>query len=161
MSNAWHHRSDAFSSIAALIGIVGARMGLTFLDPIAGLIVSIIVIKVGIKLFLDGYNELMDTSIEKEKLKIIIEEINSHKDINHINQIRTRKHGSKVFVDMRLCVNPYLTIIDGHLIVHEVKEVVRSQVLNAKDVLISINPCIYEEDNQCVKCKHYNNMFID
>ncbi|WP_432667196.1 cation diffusion facilitator family transporter [Wukongibacter baidiensis] len=156
IADAWHHRSDAFSSIAALIGIVGARMGYPFLDPLAGLIVAIIIIRVGLELFIQGYNELMDISIEEEKLLNLVNKIVSHNEVLNINKIRTRKHGSKVFVDIKVCVNPYFTVLKGHTISHEVEDLVHDNIENVKDVLISIAPCKNPKKGDCLLCK-YNN----
>lgn len=152
IADAWHHRSDALSSIAALIGIVGARLGYAFLDPLAGLIVSIIIIKIGIELFIQGYNELMDISIDEEKLRNLINKIISHQEILNINKIRTRKHGSKVFVDIKVCVNPDFTVHKGHVISHEVEDLVHNNVENVKEVLISIIPCKNKKSGQCLTC---------
>ncbi len=158
IADAWHHRSDAFSSIAALIGIVGARMGYTFLDPLAGLIVAIIIIKVGLELFIQGYNELMDMSIEEEKLLNLVNKIISHHEVLNINKIRTRKHGSKVFVDIKVCVNPDFTVLKGHTISHDVEDLVHDNIENVKDVLISIAPCKNPRNGDCLLCKYNNDI---
>lgn len=154
IADAWHHRSDALSSIAALIGIVGARMGYLFLDPLAALIVSIIIIKIGVELFIQGYNELMDISIEEEALRDLINKILSHQEIININKIRTRKHGPKVFVDMKICVNPSITILKGDTISHEIEDIVYNNIENVKEVLISIKPCKNMKKGQCLSCKN-------
>lgn len=156
VADAWHHRSDALSSIAALIGIVGARLGYAFLDPLAGLVVSIIIIKIGIELFMQGYNELMDISIEEEKIRDLISKIVSHQEIFNINNIRTRKHGSKVFVDIKVCVNPEFTVHKGHVISHEVEDMVHNSIENVKEVLISIIPCKNRKSGQCLACENSN-----
>ncbi len=152
IADAWHHRSDALSSIAALIGILGARVGYKFLDPLAGFMVSIIIIKVGIELFIQGYNELMDISIEEEKLHRLINKIISHNEILNINKIRTRKHGSKVFVEIKVCVNPDFTVRKGHIISQAVEGMVHNNLDNVKEVLISIIPCKNKKYGQCVSC---------
>lgn len=154
IADAWHHRSDALSSIAALVGIVGARMGYHLLDPLAGFIVAVIIIKVGLELFIQGYKELMDMSIDEEKLRKLIKKIMSHHKILNINKIRTRKHGSKVFVDMKVCINADFTVLEGHNICHEVEDIVHDNIENVKDVLISIAPCQNKENKDCSYCKH-------
>lgn len=140
IADAWHHRSDALSSIAAFIGILGARLGYPFLDPLAGLIVSIVVIKVGIEIFMDGYNELMDESIEEEKLKELIQKISRHRDVVAINDIKARKHGSKVFIDMAISVDANITVKKGHDIAVDVENIVYDNIDNVKDVLVHVNP---------------------
>ncbi|WP_243414617.1 cation diffusion facilitator family transporter [Sporosalibacterium faouarense] len=153
IADAWHHRSDALSSIAALIGIIGSRLGYTFLDPVAGFVVSIIVLKVGVELFIKGYNELMDSSIEKTKLQQIILEIKSHEGIINIGQIKTRKHGSKVFFDIKICVKSNITVVEGHEIAEEVEDIVYKNIGGVKDVLVHVNPCEDKKRYSCEICK--------
>lgn len=157
IADAWHHRSDALSSIAALVGIIGARMGYVFLDPLAAFIVSAIIIKIGVELFIQGYNELMDISIGEEALQDIVNKILCHKEIININKIRTRKHGPKVFVDIKICVDPGITILKGDTISHEVEGIVYDNLDNVKEVLISIRPCKNIKKGQCLSCE--NNSF--
>ncbi|RKD30909.1 cation diffusion facilitator family transporter [Thermohalobacter berrensis] len=145
IADAWHHRSDSLSSIAALIGIIGARFGYKILDPLAGLIVSIIVIKVGLELFLHGYNELMDVSIEQEKIDEISNKLLHETDITRLDELRARKHGSKVYVDIRVSVDPNITVHKGHDIAEDVEKVVYQNIANVKDVLVHVNPCFEEE----------------
>lgn len=159
IADAWHHRSDALSSIAALIGIVGARMGYKVLDPIAGLIVSIIVVKVGIQLFLQGYRELMDTSIEEGKLYKLAHKLLENSQINNINEIRTRRHGTKVFVDIKICVDPHLTVSEGHDVAEEVENIIYNSIDNVKDVLVHVNPCKSDE-TKCSDCDRKTSRFI-
>jgi len=154
MADAWHHRSDAFSSIAALIGIIGSRLGYRILDPLAGLIVSIIIVKVGTELFLQGYNELMDSSIEEEELNKLVNKIVADTGIKDINQIRARRHGSKVFVDIEICVEPDITVAKGHSLAEEVEDVVYDNIQNAKSVLVHVNPCDNKEIHDCENCKN-------
>lgn len=141
MADAWHHRSDALSSVGTLIGIGGARLGFKILDPLAGLIVSVIVIKVGIELFLKGYNELMDSSIDEDELaqisKIVLRETN----IESINDLKARKHGSKVFIDIEICVDSHISVLEGHDIAENVEKVIYDNLDDVKKVLVHVNPC--------------------
>lgn len=140
IADAWHHRSDALSSIAVFIGVAGARIGFSILDIIAGIIVSFIVIKVGFDIFKECFQELMDVSIHLEELERLRELILQHKGVFHISDIRTRKHGSKVFVDIRISVDSSIDIYDGHLIAEEVEKLIKTQVKNVKDVVVHLDP---------------------
>lgn len=159
-ADAWHHRSDALSSIGALIGIIGARMGYSIFDPIAGFIVAIIVIKVGIELLIQGYNELMDSSIEKSELYNLADRIISHKGIINVNQIKARKHGSKVYFDVKICVNSKLTVEEGHNIAEEVEKTIYSNVENTKDVIVHVNPCHDSKTQYCIDCVNETSRFL-
>ncbi|MDR5659683.1 cation diffusion facilitator family transporter [Serpentinicella sp. ANB-PHB4] len=146
MADAWHHRSDAFSSLAALIGIVGSRMGVDVLDAIAAIFVSLIVIKIGFSIFKDCFQLLIDVSINLDKLEEIKELLLKHEEIKNINDIRTRKHGSKVFIDLKVCVSSKLSISKGHQISDEVERIIRSKVKNVKDIVVHLDPCFHEKE---------------
>ncbi|WP_352420318.1 cation diffusion facilitator family transporter [Proteiniborus sp.] len=146
MADAWHHRSDALSSIGTLVGIAGARLGYEIFDPLAGLIVSVIVVKVGVELFLKGYNELMDSSIEEDKLIQISNLILGETKIESICDIKARKHGSKIFVDVEVCVNPNISVLEGHDLAEDVEKVVYDNLDNVKKVLVHVNPYNEIED---------------
>lgn len=141
MSDAWHHRSDAFSSIAAFIGIIGARMGYGFLDPLAGIIVSIIVVKVGIELLLSSIDELMDGAIDQEKMDTIKKQIELIEGIKSVTDLRGRKHGSKACIDIKICVDPFISVYMGHNIGEKAEKLILSQIKNAKEVIVHIDPC--------------------
>lgn len=165
MSDAWHHRSDAFSSIAALIGIMGARMGYGFLDPLAGIIVSIIVIKVGIQLLILAMDELMDGAIDKEKMNNIREELKMIEGVRAITELRGRKHGSKAYVDIKICVDPHISVHKGHDIGENAENLVLSRMKNVKEVIVHIDPC---ERDECIesliekeKCTKYKGGSVD
>ncbi|WP_069650481.1 cation diffusion facilitator family transporter [Caloranaerobacter ferrireducens] len=160
IADAWHHRSDALSSIAALFGVIGARMGYPLLDPLAGLIVSIIVVKVGVEFFIHGYNELMDISIEESKLYEIAERLMKNTNIKNINDIKARKHGSKVYVDIKICVDPNITVYMGHSIAEEVEEEVKKSLDNVKDVMVHVNPCSNYEEMNCLACKNKTSKYV-
>lgn len=160
IADAWHHRSDALSSFAALIGIIGARMGYKFLDPLAGIIVSIIVIKAGIQIFLNALNELMDVSIEIEKIEELAHKILAHNEIKTINDIKARKHGSKVFVDVEIAVDPDITVSKGHDIAEDVENIIYSNVENIKDVLVHVNPCCSSGIEHCKTCDSKTSQFV-
>lgn len=160
IADAWHHRSDALSSIAVLFGVVGARMGYSFLDPLAGLIVSIIVVKVGVEFFIHGYNELMDVSIEENKLYEIAERLIKNTNVKNINDIKARKHGSKVYVDIKVCVDPNITVYMGHSIAEEVEEEVKKSLDNVKDVMVHVNPCSNHEETNCLVCKNKTSKYV-
>ncbi|MBB6217129.1 cation diffusion facilitator family transporter [Anaerosolibacter carboniphilus] len=141
MGDAWHHRSDALSSVAALVGILGARLGYGFLDPLAGTIVSLIVVKIGLELLKSGIDELMDSAIDREKMEEIQKEINCLEGIIAINELRGRKHGSKAYVDIKICVDPLISVYAGHNIGEKVEELVKSKMNNVKDVIVHLDPC--------------------
>ncbi len=139
--DAWHHRSDALSSVAVLGGILGARLGFGFLDPLAGAVVSLIVVKIGLGLLKSGIDELMDSAIDGEQMEEIHKEINGLEGVIAINEMRGRKHGSMAYMDIKICVNPLISVYTGHNIGEKVEELVKSKVDNVKDVVVHLDPC--------------------
>ncbi|AKL94913.1 cation diffusion facilitator family transporter [Clostridium aceticum] len=152
IADAWHNRSDAFSSIAALIGITGARFGYTVMDPLAGIFVSILILKTGISIYKQAILTLMDTAPSKEVLEQIREAAFQAKGIKEVQDIRVRQYGSKLIVDMKVCVNPNITVEEGHGAAARAKENLMKSNYDIQDVLIHVNPCRKIELENCEEC---------
>ncbi|AOT72996.1 cation diffusion facilitator family transporter [Geosporobacter ferrireducens] len=154
MGDAWHHRSDALSSVAALLGILGARMGYVFLDPLAGAIVSLIVVKIGIQLLLAGIDELMDGALDEAQMNTVHSKLKDIDGIGCITEIRGRKHGSKAYVDVKICVDPHISVYKGHNIGEEVEALIKENIENVKDVIVHVDPCTRELEvmSPCKTC---------
>lgn len=140
-ADAWHHRSDALSSIAALVGLIGATFGIMILDAIMGVVVSAIVAKVGWDIFMESFHGLIDVSIQQEELIEIKNEILQLKEVHHINDIRTRKHGSVVYVDVKVCVDPFMEVYLGHQVADKIEAIVNEKVQRLEDVIVHLDPC--------------------
>ena len=145
-ADAWHHRSDALSSIAAFIGIGGAMIGFKPLEPIATVIVALIVCKVAIDIFKDAMNELMDVSISEEQEKQILECSEVTDGVKHIKTLRTRKHGAFAYVDLVICVDANLTVKEGHDIATNLEKKLISEISLIKGITVHVEPCCDEPD---------------
>lgn len=155
-ADAWHHRSDALSSIAALIGLVGASFGFMRVDAIMGVAVSVIVAKVGWDIFKESFHGLIDVSIQQEELVKIKKQILQLAEVYHINDIRTRIHGSVVYVDVRVCVDPYMEIHEGHQVADQIEAIVKEEIQHLEDVIVHLDPCFgsnESHDPQEKECK--------
>lgn len=141
MADAWHHRSDSLSSLGVLIGIGGAMMGFKFLDPVAGIVVSLMVLKVGIEILKDSANELMDYSVPKEEEIMMRDIILETEGVNSITNLRTRKHGPVVYVDLAICVEPTITVLEGHEIAHRAEDALKEKIENVKGVSVHLDAC--------------------
>ncbi|WP_110943015.1 cation diffusion facilitator family transporter [Inediibacterium massiliense] len=157
MSDAWHHRSDSLSSIAVLAGIIGAKLGYTFLDPLAGIGVSLIVIKIGVQILTASIDELMDASIEQEKIEGFIEKIEKIEDVMKVTDLRVRKHGSKACVDIKICVNPLLSVVEGHTIGERAEDLILKEDSMIKEVIVHIDPCEEKKKNCTDSCPKTKN----
>ncbi len=146
-ADAWHHRSDALSSIAALIGITGARLGFPILDPLAGFIVSIFVVKAGLGLFRTAYEELMDAALPRDMIKRIEDLALDVEGVKRVKDIKGRKMGIEIFIDMTIEVDKDMTVSNAHTITSKIKRSVINDVHSIKDILVHVEPYEKEMDS--------------
>ena len=139
-ANAWHHRTDAFSSIVVIVGIIGATNGFFFLDSLAAIIVGVMIIYVGWKLGFEATKELVDTSIDPEDIKILHSALSEIKGVNSVHTLRTRKVGHKKSADVHVQVNPFLSVSEGHIISVSVERVAKECFEDLDDVTVHIDP---------------------
>jgi cation diffusion facilitator family transporter len=139
-ANAWHHRSDAFSSIVVLIGIYGAANGHLYLDSIAAIIVGLMIIFIAWKLGIGATKELVDTSIDAEDIAKLRSALSEIKGVNSVHSLRTRRNGHKISADVHVQVNPFLSVSEGHIISVSVERVAQSCVEDLTDVTVHIDP---------------------
>lgn len=139
-ATAWHHRSDSMSSIGALIGIVGARFGLTILDAIASLLICLIVVKIGIDVLKASIKNLIDTSADEEDVKKITEICKDFPGVEKIIDLKTRQFGHKIYVAATIGCKNDLTLEEGHAIAEDLHDKLESEVNNIKHVFIHVDP---------------------
>lgn len=142
MADAWHHRSDAISSIGSLIGITFARMGYPIFDPIASILISLLILKVGYDIFKDGFNKMVDKSCSEgveEKIRNIV---NSQRGVEGIDVLRTREFGAKMFVDIEILADANLTLKESHSIAQKVHDEVEKEFPDCKHCMVHVNPTL-------------------
>ncbi len=147
-ANAWHHRTDAISSIVVFIGIGGAMTGLTWLDSVAAIMVSIMIAKIGWDIGWPAIVELTDSAVEEEKLKEIIKTIEAVDGATEFHMLRTRKMGREVLVEVHVLVDPCVTVSEGHMIGDRVLARLKREHPDIGDVTIHIDP---EDDTDLSK----------
>ena len=140
IADAWHHRSDAFSSIAALIGIAGARLGFEILDPVAGIIVGILVVKIGFNIFHTAFDELLDSALPREITDRIKKLALETDGVKKVAVLKARKLGLDILVDMTIEVEKSMAVEEAHLITAKIRRSVLKNIPNATDVLIHVEP---------------------
>lgn len=146
VADAWHHRSDAFSSIAAFFGVMGARLGFPVLDPLAGGFVAIFIIKMGIGLFRSTVDELMDAQVDEELRDKILWYSEKVSGVEHVDDIRLRRYGSHYHVDLKLSVDRGLTVREGHDIASVVRQILIQSLAPVSDVLVHVDPYPDQKD---------------
>jgi cation diffusion facilitator family transporter len=139
-ANAWHSRSDAFSSVAVLVGIIGAMLGYPWMDTLAVIVVALIIAKIGWELCTEALRELVDTQVPKHRRDQIEAEILSVAGITGINSLRSRLSGGKIILELSLRVDPHIEVSEGHTIGECVSRALTGQFSDIADVIYHIDP---------------------
>ncbi len=141
-ANAWHHRSDALSSIPVLIAVVASLIDprLRFLDQIGAVIVSAFIIKVGLKILFTNINDLLDTGLSMEKINNIKKIITNIRNVRGVHRLRTRKLANYIYLDLHLEVDGQLSVIQGHDISEKVKHTLIQNNPKIIDVMVHLEP---------------------
>lgn len=139
-ADAWHHRSDAFSSIGTLVGVIGSRLGFPALDPIAAIIVGLMIIKVGVDLYLKSVKELVDESADEETIDKIIKKVYEIEGVEGIRNLRTRIFGNRIYVDIDIYVDGEITVRSGHEIAEKVHNKLEREITDIKHCMVHVDP---------------------
>ena len=139
-ANAWHHRSDAISSIIVLIGIGGSIMGLPYFDSLAAIGLGSMIIRMGALLSWKALKELIDTALSHEEVKAIRKAISNIDGVIDLHMLRTRLMGGRALVDVHLQVDGDISVSEGHQISENVRSRVISEFESVDDVLVHIDP---------------------
>lgn len=150
-ANAWHHRSDAVSSIVVLIGIGATYIGYPMLDAIAAIVVALMIAKIGLDLSRQSIQELVDTALEPDMVEQIKQTILSIDDVRQLHLLRTRRMGHNALVDVHIQVSPKLSVSEGHHITESVETNLKDKFEEVNDVTVHIDP---EDDETTASCKH-------
>jgi len=141
-ANAWHHRSDALSSVAVVIGFIALEFGFSHGDQVAAITVGILIVWVGMKIIGDALRELTEGAIDTETIKDIERIINANSDIRHWHKLRTRTVGREVFLDLHILVDPDLNVAAAHEISENLEKNLDEQITRPINITIHIEPDI-------------------
>lgn len=140
-ADAWHHRSDSLSSVGALIGIIGARMGYLIFDPLVAILICIIIIKISYDICKQSINQLIDVSASDENIQIITSKVLNIKGVVRMDNLKTRKYASKLYVDVDISVDSELSVEEGHNIAMKVHQCIEEDKY-IKHCMVHVNPYI-------------------
>lgn len=140
MADAWHHRSDALSSIGALLGIFGARMGFPICDPLASLVISLFICKAAYDIFKDAVDKMVDKSCDRETQDKIKEIVMSQYGVQGIDLLKTRMFGAKIYVDIEIAADKNQTLLAAHEIAQKVHDVIEKEFPMVKHCMVHVNP---------------------
>jgi len=139
-ANAWHHRSDAISSIVVLIGIGGTLAGLPYLDAVASVVVAVMIAHIAWELGWEAIRELVDTGLDEERIKAIQRIIRDIGGVRDVHMLRTRTHGGQASADVHVLVDPFVSVSEGHAISVLVEQRLKREIDEMTDVTVHIDP---------------------
>ncbi|MEJ2213270.1 MAG: cation diffusion facilitator family transporter [Gammaproteobacteria bacterium] len=148
-ANAWHHRSDAVSSIVVFAGIGGSLLGISNLDTVAALIVCVMIAKIGWTLGWQALEELVDKSLDQEEVEKVSGIIDAVDGVRSLHMLRTRKTGHMSAADVHVLVDPKLTVSEGHMVAVAVEEELKNNIDHLDDVTVHVDP---ENDEEVPPC---------
>ncbi|MBO5293478.1 MAG: cation transporter [Lachnospiraceae bacterium] len=140
MADAWHHRSDAFSSIGALIGIGGARLGFPIMDSIASLVIFVFIVKAAFDIFKDAMDKMVDHSCDEDTEKQIYECVMNNGNVLGIDLLQTRIFGNKIYVDVEIQADASCTLQEAHNIAEAVHDDIEQNFPKVKHIMVHVNP---------------------
>lgn len=140
MADAWHHRSDALSSIGALIGIAFARVGFPIMDSIASLVICLFIVKASYDIFMDAVNKMVDHACNEETEEQFRSCVASEEGVLRIDDLRTREFGNKIYVDIEISADGDHTLWEAHDIAERVHDKLEEQFPKVKHVMVHVNP---------------------
>ena len=147
-ADAWHHRTDALSSVGAFVGILGARLGLPVLDPVTGLLVSLLVLKVAIDLYRKSVSGLVDSSTDAETVARIQQLLADMDGIEEVNSLKTRVFGASAYADVTIKVDGALTVEEGHDIATLAHNKIEANLPKIKHIMVHIEPMDQDHPHQ-------------
>lgn len=147
MADAWHHRSDALSSVGALIGIAGARMGYPVLDPIASLVICVFILKAACDVFQDAIRKMVDHACDEKMERALLCCAAAQSGVMGVDEIHTRIFGNKIYADIEIRADGQITLAESHAIARQVHNAIEAQFPKVKHILVSVNPVPAEAEN--------------
>lgn len=139
IANAWHSRTDAFSSVIVVLSTVGAMLGYIWLDALAAIIIAIIVGRIGWQFTWDSVRELVDTGLSPEDTSMLTDTAMKTEGVRNVHELRSRRMGHDILLDIHLQVRPEISVSEGHHIGMQVVEGMRKQLDNIRDINFHID----------------------
>ena len=151
MADAWHHRSDSFSSIGSMVGIIGARLGYPILDPIAGLVICLFILKAAFDICKEALGKVVDKSCDEQTVEEMKRAVLEDEKIIALDEIKTRLFGSKCYVDIEISADGAMTLFEAHDIAEEAHHRVEREFPQVKHCMVHVNPVDVEKISEQIK----------
>ena len=139
-ADAWHHRSDALSSVGSLVGIGGAMLGYPILDPIASVIICVFILKAAFDIFRDAIGKMTDEACDDRMVEAVKALVVRQQGVLALEDIKTRMFGNKAYVDIEIAVDGNLLLKEAHNIAEKVHDEVEHNFPEVKHCMVHVNP---------------------
>lgn len=140
MADAWHHRSDALSSVGALVGIGGARLGFPILDPVASLIICAFIEKAAFEIFMDAVDKMVDKACDEETEEQMLGCVLRQAGVIAVDLLQTRTFGNKIYVDVEIRADGNIPLREAHDIAETVHDTIEREFPKVKHIMVHVNP---------------------
>lgn len=140
LADAWHHRSDALSSVGSFIGILGAKLGFPVLDSLASIIICLFIVKVAYDIFKDAIDKMVDKSCDEDTIKKIEDIIYENKEVVKIDDLKTRQFGNRYYIDVEISVDKEMSVLNAHGIAQNVHDDIEKRLPSTKHCMVHVNP---------------------
>lgn len=140
MADAWHHRSDAFSSVGSFVGILGARIAFPILDSVASIVICLFILKAAYDIFMDAISRMTDRSCDAETVEKIKSLALAQEGVLGLDDIKTRLFGSRIYVDLEISADPLLSLTEAHEIAERVHRKIERSFPECKHCMVHVNP---------------------
>lgn len=140
VADAWHHRSDALSSIGSLAGILGARLGAPVMEPIACVVIAACIIKVAVDILRDALKKMLDTSCGTDVELELVDFIEKQEGVRRLDELRTRMFGNQIYVDVEIAADGSIPLVEAHEIAERVHDGIEEKFPAVKHVMVHVNP---------------------
>lgn len=148
MADAWHHRSDALSSIGALVGIAFALFGYPMMDSVASIVICLFIVKAAYDIFKDAVDKMVDKSCDPQVEEEIRSIVLAHDGVRGIDRLQTRQFGNKMYVDLEICADGDKSLNETHVIAEAVHDSIENQFPKVKHIMVHVNPFCLEEHGE-------------
>lgn len=139
-ADAWHHRSDALSSVGSFVGILGAKLGLPVFDPVASIVICFFILKAAYDIFMDAVGKMTDEACNPELVEQMQESIVKMDGVLAIDDLKTRMFGNKAYVDIEIQCDGNMTLFEAHAIAESVHDRIEQQFPDVKHCMVHVNP---------------------
>lgn len=140
LADAWHHRSDALSSVGSFIGILGARIGIPVMDPAAEVVICIFIVKASYEIFKDAVDKMVDKSCDDKMVAQIRSTVLGQQGVIRVDDLITREFGNRIYVDVEIAADGKKTLRETHAIAEEVHNQIEEKFPNVKHIMVHVNP---------------------